>query len=429
MADFELKLRQLSERGHPVGAEELIERIEAELAGNPIVVVAKQRKGPFMTKTDEITGTGPSRRLRVVGWAVTAFIMVVAAVVVYLALSPGADRVADTLPSPTSTTEPETEAMTDLEIVEAGVAAFYSGDGDRVAELFELTDFDDEQLRSKAAYEAAVGGRLTLDCTEKDTAGDFTCRTPYFNALTDVTQTQDPGDVNDVRVRDGVILEFGFPEHTWILLGIGAYLASEGRFEEYENCVPVGLYPVSCAVIQIESAEAWNDWRKKVEPPEMVDLAVQAWYGGDCDTAQFLAGLEPDCSTPELPRTALTIEYEAILGAEVTLENCSAVKVSADEDRVSCEVHYSNAMNAAVGKPPAVIAKEFSMFAGLSWDWFETDYPEDAELRESFTAFAEGGDLAEAYAAANCDSARTPECATLIVDNLEAWAAWYASNG
>ena len=51
MADFETKLHWLSERGDPVGAEELIERIEADLAGDPLVVVNKRREGTLMTKT------------------------------------------------------------------------------------------------------------------------------------------------------------------------------------------------------------------------------------------------------------------------------------------------------------------------------------------------------------------------------------------
>lgn len=51
MADFENKLHQLSQRGNPIGAEVLIERIEAEMAGDPVVVLEKRREGLPMTKT------------------------------------------------------------------------------------------------------------------------------------------------------------------------------------------------------------------------------------------------------------------------------------------------------------------------------------------------------------------------------------------
>ncbi len=54
--------------------------------------------------------------------------------------------------------------------------------------------------------------------------------------------------------------------------------------------------------------------------------------------------------------------------------------------------------------------------------------PEDTELREAFRVFAEGGELQVDYAAANCANARTPDCAQLIMDNLDDWAAWYETN-
>jgi hypothetical protein len=61
---------------------------------------------------------------------------------------------------PTATTTvaaPSTSAadMSDLEVIEAGVAAFYSGDAERAAELFELSDRTDDQIRAESAYQAA----------------------------------------------------------------------------------------------------------------------------------------------------------------------------------------------------------------------------------------------------------------------------------
>ena len=116
MADFERKLRWLSERGSPVGAEELIGRIEAELAGDPFVVVTKQRGGLLMTKTDErMTRTYPGSRRRL-GPAVAAVaVVIVATVGFYLAMAGNGEQpvvdqgpvapVATTLsPSPSSTT-------------------------------------------------------------------------------------------------------------------------------------------------------------------------------------------------------------------------------------------------------------------------------------------------------------------------------------
>lgn len=103
MADFESKLRWLSERGNPVGAKKLIERIEAELAGDPIVVVSKRRKGTRMTKTQRSLTTTPPSRLKGPAWAVMAFVAVLAVGVLYVALSGRESQVTGT-PPPTPIT-------------------------------------------------------------------------------------------------------------------------------------------------------------------------------------------------------------------------------------------------------------------------------------------------------------------------------------
>jgi hypothetical protein len=90
-----------------------------------------------------------------------------------------------------------------------------------------------------------------------------------------------------------------------------------------------------------------------------------------------------------------------------------------------------------VGKSPSVTVREFAVDdefpfvsdAGQDQPWHQGVYPEDAELRESFRLFAEGGELRDEYGDANCASARTSECANLILANLDSWAAWYETNG
>ena len=106
MADFERKLQQLSKRGTPVGAEELIERIEAELAGDPLVVVTKQREGVLMTNTDQpvsTKGPGPGRGF---GWALVAFVAVLTVGGLYFAFN-GDNEVVDQVAASTPTTVPE----------------------------------------------------------------------------------------------------------------------------------------------------------------------------------------------------------------------------------------------------------------------------------------------------------------------------------
>lgn len=95
MADFETKLRWLSERGTPVGAEELIERIETELAVGPLVVVAKRREGSVMTGTQS-SGAGRSSRSRGPAWALAAFIAAIAVGgLLYLSMSGDDGEVVD----------------------------------------------------------------------------------------------------------------------------------------------------------------------------------------------------------------------------------------------------------------------------------------------------------------------------------------------
>jgi hypothetical protein len=104
VADFTNRLHQLSERGTPVGAEELIERIEAVLAGDPVVVVTKRREGVFMTMTDQpVTAKSPGPR-RGLAWALAAFALVLAIGGLYFAFSGSDGQVVDQTTVPTPTT-------------------------------------------------------------------------------------------------------------------------------------------------------------------------------------------------------------------------------------------------------------------------------------------------------------------------------------
>jgi hypothetical protein len=238
-------------------------------------------------------------------------------------------------------------------------------------------------------------------------------------------------DTWPVVVEDGVITQFGFTEHSAILFEMGTFLASEGRFDGYEVCLS-GPFPASCAAIQMENLDAWAAWHQTLQPADRVETVVESWYGGECEAAILLAWGDTDCSASSLP--AQTIAYESILGAQVSVENCETTPGGVHTN-LSCEVQYSNAMNSAVGKPPSVTAREFVLMYGVMTagpdekPWYEVDYPEDTELRDSFRLFAEAGELADEYANAGCASARSPECANLIVDNLDAWATWYETTG
>ena len=140
MADFKSKLQQLSERGTPVGAEELIERIEAELAGDPLVVATKRREGVFMTKTDQPVTTkspGPGRGL---AWAVAAFAVILATGGLYFAFRGDDGQVVDQTTLPTPTTIPASVSgsmwpQSSLEDVEEAQELADAGDPDYTWQL------------------------------------------------------------------------------------------------------------------------------------------------------------------------------------------------------------------------------------------------------------------------------------------------------
>ncbi len=280
VSDFETKLRWLSERGNPVGVEELIERIKADMADDPLVVVDKRREGTMMTKTKQPPTTEQKRsRFAGLGWALAAFVAVLAVGGLSFALTRYEGPVADTPPPPTVV--PDVQTMTDLEVIEAGVAALYSGDADRAVELFDLNPKyrDDDQIRQEAAYQGAIGGRLTLDCTEwLKQPGTFTCNVQYHNSVTDaVGYVDSPGDSNRVVVQGGVISQFPLPEHTFLLSEVGNFLREQ--VEGDEGCVneppavPSDLEALrtpECARLIMDHLDEWADWCGQIVQPSRI---------------------------------------------------------------------------------------------------------------------------------------------------------------
>ena len=108
-----------------------------------------------------------------------------------------------------------------------------------------------------------------------------------------------------------MITQFGFTEHSGIVIEMGTFLASVGRFDGYEDCL-AGPFPESCATIQMENLDAWAAWHETLQPADRVETVVESWYGGDCEAAVLLSWGDTDCSASSLP--AETTVYESILG-------------------------------------------------------------------------------------------------------------------
>lgn len=262
--------RQLADYGRL--QEQLFGPIGVDEVTDP--VVDKRGRGDLATQ-------GPSvarqpRRNRGPAWALAAFAVVLAVGALYVVFLSDGDQVADN-PPPT-TVAPDMETMTDLEVIQAGVEALYSGDAERAVELFEIEDGDDEAqirdddlIRREAAYQAVIGGRLTVNCTDEvNTPGMFTCNVPYHNALTDaVGYVDSPGDPIHVVVQDGVITQFGlphhldqgvaheFPEHSFLLWEVGYFLREE--VEGSEGCLD-DLRTPECARLIMDHLDEWAAW-------------------------------------------------------------------------------------------------------------------------------------------------------------------------
>jgi hypothetical protein len=219
MADFQTKLQWLSERGNPVGAEELIERIEAELAGDPLVVVTKRREGRPMTKTQQPPTTNQPRRYRGPAWAVAAFVAVLAVAGIYLAFTGDEPDIAGSPDDPVAMSAAFVEAYTtgDSDTAAAMLAPDAHFQYVRLADTGSFSgDFSDlgvDGLSLIARFDEAVGMTWLPGPCElqgSTTAGsNVVC--PYdFHGFHSEERGLGPysGSVYRIRILDGKITSF-----------------------------------------------------------------------------------------------------------------------------------------------------------------------------------------------------------------------------
>lgn len=248
--------------------EELVGPIEIEEITSPLT--GTHQKG---SRSIQAANTVWRRRYAGPTWAVAAFLTVIAVGALFLAFTNIGDQVADTSPTPT-TLVPDTETMTDLEVIGAGVEALFSGEAEGAVELFGIEGGDaeaqnhlDDRIRREAAFQAAIGGRMTLDCTEQATPGVFTCNVPYQNAVTDAVGGELPGVPYRVVVQNGVITEFGIPHH--IVQGFthefefGDHMDDMAYFlKKVEGSKACGIDPrtAECAHLIRDHLDEWAAW-------------------------------------------------------------------------------------------------------------------------------------------------------------------------
>jgi hypothetical protein len=324
----------------------------------------------------------PSRRWTAPGWAYgMATMTVVLVIILGLALLlPGGNENDVVEPTPT-TVAPAVETLTDLEIIHAGVEALYSGDAERAVELFELQEPTDDQIRSEAVWQAAIGGRLTLGCAEQATPGVFTCHAPYHNAITDAINYRDGGDTFRVVVEDGVIREFSFPEHSGLMAGLAGFiLGVEGNQACEQEELLVLPRTAECANMILDNLDEWAASDQVVdqttvptpttvlEPaPSEVSIArafLDARNAYDVESATALF-----TSDPHVHGTFITgvdmypalFDWLRATGWQWMVDECHMK--SGDANTV-CSYHVENAWSRAMGLEPVQGSIGFEIWDG-----------------------------------------------------------------
>jgi hypothetical protein len=153
----------------------------------------------------------------------------------------------------------------------------------------------------------------------------------------------------------------------------------------------------------------------------LIEAYLEAWYGGDFDSAHQLRAEQRLRTGPSEERSRAEVEYQAALGAHTELLGCEALPPST----FRCDVSYSNVLNEAAGEEPAVVAQQFGIEEGRVL-FVAGPYLEDEALTDSYREFARLL-FPEDYAASCADEPgyQPPECAGFKLAHLEDWASWH----
>lgn len=450
MADFERKLAMLAERGTRVGPEEMIERVEAQLAEDPLVVVTKQRKGWGMSvQTDEKRERKQGNTGKGLAWAAATFVAVIGIAALYFAF--GGEPEGDVVePAPPTTVATETTVVDDVsstaalvEILESAVGAYYAGDYEGAAELMDFAAIDstrtEPEWRDEVAYFRQMNAEVSVDCATSVTrATSMSCAFTYADDLVRVIY----GDVVDasdeylpVGVVDGKVTHIELVGPDSPMWSMGIYLAGQGNLAGFEDCMGGNSLTPECAEIQQAHLADYEDWHSEFDATELVTTGMEAWFEGDCALAiTMFAGPIADELDDCLSGTAPEVmAYEREMRADVEVTEC---QFEAAEERAFCTITYSNALHEAVDALPAEMTIELLVTPVEKALWFYQQefyryaarYPHDAELDESFQTYADEQGFGEEHASACRVTASDMTCARLRLDNLDDWAAWHRAN-
>ena len=153
----------------------------------------------------------------------------------------------------------------------------------------------------------------------------------------------------------------------------------------------------------------------------LIEAHLDAWFGGDFETASSLRAPEQIRTGPSEERARSEVEYQAMLEAEVELLGCELLPPAT----MRCDVSYRNILNQAVGKEPAVVTQQYGISGGQLL-FVAGPYLEDESLTDSFRQFATLLFLTDYQVACSEEpNYQRPSCAEFKLAHLEDWASWH----
>jgi hypothetical protein len=153
----------------------------------------------------------------------------------------------------------------------------------------------------------------------------------------------------------------------------------------------------------------------------LIESHLEAWYGGDFDAADALRAPQRLRTGPSEERSRAEVEYQAMLEATTELLDCVPLPPST----IRCDVAYSNILNEAVDKAPAVVSQQFGIEEGRIL-FVAGPYLEDEQLTASYKWFSNLL-FPDDYQAACVEEPnfQRPVCAEFKHAHLEDWASWH----
>ena len=227
-----------------------------------------------------------------------------------------------------------------------------------------------------------------------------------------------------MRVVDGRLSRYQFDDHQFLIESFGLYLAVADELSGFEDCLAGAPLSAECAQIQLEHLDDWVSWNLSTGAEELALTHLEAMFSSDCDAINVMT------TNYQAAGCAPAMLYEAAVGGVLDTTSCVA-----ELPDVRCEGLYSNAFSAAVGAqavPVSVVVhvgeRQFGVWEATQ---FEGPHPDDEELLLSFRTWAQEAGLGDEVDE-QCGLAiprKTPQCATFLLDNLDAWTDWYPMSG